>query len=513
LVNRFVCALLSVCLIGPSLAAAQPPHPVKPPTPTIDRVTPSISTPAVTRIVPGPDYRLGPGDLLEVQVAGRTEVARHQVAVDLDGSINVPPLGPLEVGGLTLPEAYRRLVERARTMFRFVDVTLSIVAPRTFEIVLSGEVERPGTSLTSAMRRLQDVIAAAGGITPRGSVRRIRLSHKGSEREVDLLRFELTGDLAGNPLVEEGMRIHVPPRGPAVTLLGAVRRPGEYEMGATGSLAELLALTGGLQASAARGDARLTRLGAEGRKETVSLDLTTATTPPADVPLRSGDVLFVPTVSVLQDLVELRGAFVGTADTGKTTTAGKPTIVQRLELAQGERVRDVVMRAGGPAPFADLRLAVIERRGASGPLQRVPVDLHRLLVDKDETQNVALQNGDLLLLPVVEDRVYVVGEVKSPGAHDYRPDLTAREYVTLAGGPSNRAKVARTVVTFRNGRTYPMAEAPPLEPGAVVTVPEVAVKWWQDYALIAQVVASLVTAYTGLYLLFGGGSYVFEDDR
>ena len=57
-------------------------------------------------------------------------------------------------------------------------------------------------------------------------------------------------------------------------------------------------------------------------------------------------------------------------------------------------------------------------------------------------------------------------------------------------------------MTFRDGKTYPMAEAPPLEPGAVVTVPEVAVKWWQDYVQIAQVLASLVTAYTGIYLLF-----------
>ena len=56
-----------------------------------------------------------------------------------------------------------------------------------------------------------------------------------------------------------------------------------------------------------------------------------------------------------------------------------------------------------------------------------------------------------------------------------------------------------------------MAEAPPLEPGAVVTVPEVAVKWWQDYLQIAQVIASLITAYTGVYLIFGGGTSVFED--
>jgi protein involved in polysaccharide export with SLBB domain len=105
---------------------------------------------------------------------------------------------------------------------------------------------------------------------------------------------------------------------------------------------------------------------------------------------------------------------------------------------------------------------------------------------------------------VAEDKVYVVGEVKSPGAQDYRPELTAREYLALAGGPGNRAKVKATTITFRSGRTYAMAEAPPLEPGAVVTVPEVAVKWYQDYLLIAQTLASLVTAYTGVYVLFNG---------
>jgi len=207
---------------------------------------------------------------------------------------------------------------------------------------------------------------------------------------------------------------------------------------------------------------------------------------------------------VLQDVVEVRGAFVGTADSSKTSVAGKATIVQRFELAQGDRVGDIVIRAGGAAAYADLRLAAIERGGQTGPRQRIPVDLQRLLVDKDETQNVLLQNGDVLQLPIAEDKIYVVGEVKLPGGFDYRPDLTPREYVTLAGGPTNRAKLRATSVIFRNGRTYAMADAPPLEPGAVVTVPEVAVKWWQDYLQIASVLAGLVTAYTGVYILFNG---------
>ena len=456
-----------------------------------------------SRSIAGPDYRLGPGDVLDVQIAGRLDVTRVQVVVDPEGALNIPPLGAIAVAGQTLLEANRRITERARAIFRFADVSVAVTSPRSFDIVLSGELERPGTMPVVATQRLHEVILTAGGITPRGSVRQVEITRGPTTTTVDLLAFELRGDPSQNPYVVEGMRVHVPPRTAAVTLSGAVRRPGEYELGPSRSLRELLDLTGGLAPAAAASDARLTRVGTDSRKETVSVDLRTAMVPPADVPLQAGDTLYVPPLSVLQDVIEVRGAFNGTAESGKTTTTGKPTIVQRFELAQGERVRDVVIKAGGAAAFADLRLAFVERGGV-GPRQRVPVDLHRLLVDKDDTQNIPLQNGDVFVLPVVEDKVYVVGEVKAPGAQDFRPDLTPREYVALAGGPGTRAKAAATTVTFRNGRTYAMADAPPLEPGTVVTVPEVAVKWWQDYVTIAQLIASLVTAYTGIFILFNG---------
>ena len=463
---------------------------------------PGLTIPA--RSVAGPDYRLGNGDVLEVQIAGRLDVSRVQVIVDPEGLISVPPLGAIEVGGLTLLEANRRVGERARAMLRFADVSVAVLAPRVFEVTLSGEVERPGTVQALAVQRLHELILNAGGITPRGSARHVRVTHGTTSREVDLLRFELGGDLDQNPYAQDGMRVHVPPRAAAVTLAGAVRRPGEYELGSTGSLREVLELTGGLAPGGAGSDARLTRIGADGRKETVSIDLRAALAGTADVPLQGADTIFVPPLSVLQDVVEVRGAFIGTAESSKTTTSGKSTIVQRFELAQGERVRDVIVKAGGAAAYADLRLAFVDRAGASGPRQRVPLDLQRMLVERDETQNIVLQNGDVLTLPVVEDKVYVVGEVKSPGAQDFRPDLTPREYLALAGGPGNRARIASTTVTFRNGRTYAMADAPPLEAGTVVTVPEVSVKWWQDYVQIAQLIASLITAYTGIFILFNG---------
>jgi protein involved in polysaccharide export with SLBB domain len=465
---------------------------------------PPSSAPTPRGLTPGPDYRLASGDLLDVQIAGRLEVIRQQAVVDLEGAINVPPLGALQVGGLTLLEAHRLVSERARDVFKFADATLTVLAPRTFEVTVSGEVERPGTVQTTATRRVYDVIIDAGGITARGSLRNIVLTRRTGERQADLLAFQLRGDLAQNPFAEEGLRIHVPPRAGSVTLSGAVRRPGEYEIGSTPSLRELLELVGGLSQTAALGDARLTRVGADDRREAMPLDLRGALTPPADVMLRPGDAIFVPATSSLQDVIEVRGAFNGTAESTKTTVGGKSTILQRLELAQGERVRDVLERAGGAAAYADLRLALIERSASTGPRQRIPIDLYRMLVEKDDTPNVVLQNGDVFTLPIVEDKIFILGEVKTPGAHDFRPDLTPREYVALAGGPTNRARLVNTLVTFRNGRTYAMADAPPLEPGAVVTVPEVAVKWWQDYVTILTAVATLVTAYTGLYFIFNG---------
>jgi protein involved in polysaccharide export with SLBB domain len=512
--------MLVVCLLMPSLTAAQQPGtgplqappqqpqlPQAPPTPfpTAPGSRPSIQLGIIgLRSVAGPDYRLGNGDVLDVQIAGRLEVTRVQVIVDPEGNVNVPPLGSIEVGGLTLLEANRKIADRARALLRFADVTIAVSQPRVFDVTVSGEVERPGTVQAQATQRLHELILNAGGITPRGSVRQVEVTTGGTTRRVDLLRFELAGDISQNPYVVDNMIVHVPPRGATVTLAGAARRPGDYELGPSGSLREILDLTGGLAPGAAGSDTRLTRIGADGRKETVSIDLRTALAAPADLPMQSGDTLFVPPLSVIQDVVEVRGAFIGAPDSSKTQTAGKPTIVQRFELAQGERVRDVVVKAGGAAAYADLRLAFIDRVGQSGPRQRVPIDLQRLLVEKDETQNVLLQNGDALTLPVAEDKVYVVGEVKTPGAQDYRPDLTPREYLALAGGPNSRAKLTNTTITFRSGRTYAMAEAPPLEPGAVVTVPEVAVKWYQDYLLIAQTLASLVTAYTGIFVLFNG---------
>jgi hypothetical protein len=160
----------------------------------------------------------------------------------------------------------------------------------------------------------------------------------------------------------------------------------------------------------------------------------------------------VPGTSSLQDIIEVRGAFNGTAESTKATVSGKSTILQRFELAQGERVRDVLDRAGGASVYADLRLALVERSSATGPRSgsRRP---RRMLVEKDGTPNIVPGTATCSHLPIVEDKIHL-GEVKTrpPGL---RPDLTPR--IRRAAGALRTAAAGQHAEFRRNSKNLLMA--------------------------------------------------------
>ena len=218
LLRRSLALTLVVCLLAPTGAVGQPtpgaPPPGVPQTPATPQTprTPGAFAPLApgrgdlylgqqARNIAGPEYRLGPGDVLDVQIVGRLDVNRVQIVVDPEGSVALPPLGTIRVAGLSLLEANRVIAERARDIFRYADVSIAVISPRSFEVIVSGEVERPGTLQVVATQRLHEVILTTGGITPRGTARHVQVTREGTTREIDLLLFELKGDIAQNPFV------------------------------------------------------------------------------------------------------------------------------------------------------------------------------------------------------------------------------------------------------------------------------------------------------------------------
>ena len=202
--------------------------------------------------------------------------------------------------------------------------------------------------------------------------------------------------------------------------------------------------------------------------------------------VESGDVIQVPAV---EGLITVKGAIFGRGEyrlrTSALTTEKERISEGIYELRAGETVSDIISKAGGITPWADISNSYIERLvvNGGGRRQRMPVDLRRILFEGDSTANVAMMNADILVVPPINTLIYVEGEVTKPLSYTYTPNMRVSDYVGQAGGPTNNANMGSTFVV-RNGKRVSARGNPVVEPGDIVYVPRVSLKWWQDYVTI-----------------------------
>ena len=194
----------------------------------------------------GPEYVLGPGDGLSIELWGGVSERLVRV-VDRQGRVELPEVGGVEVAGRSLGEAQRMVQKELRTQFRDVEADLSLSRLRSVRVYVVGDVERPGAYDVSSLSTPLNAVYMAGGPTSRGSLRIIR-HYRGQQLlenvdVYDLLLHGVHSDLAG---LQPGDTILVPPLGPEVTIEGMVRRPAIYELNGEKELSEVLQLAGGV---------------------------------------------------------------------------------------------------------------------------------------------------------------------------------------------------------------------------------------------------------------------------
>jgi protein involved in polysaccharide export with SLBB domain len=271
-------------------------------------------------------------------------------------------------------------------------------------------------------------------------------------------------------------------RSAIVFVTGEVQYPGAYNASPVERVSQLVARAGGLSPLGSKTRISLIRGGLPYANVDIERfenegDLN------ANPFIESGDVIYVPPV---QGLVTVRGAVFGRGEyriRASALTTEKERMSEGVyELKPGERVFDVIRKAGGITPWADLHNCYVERLvlNSGGKRQRIPVDLHRVLFDRDSTQNVELVNADIVVVPPINLFVYVEGEVNKPGSLLYTPNLGAGDYIGQAGGPTENGNLSRVSI-IRNGKRISAKHNPVLEPGDIVIVPRYGLKWWQDY--------------------------------
>ncbi|HKC12590.1 MAG TPA: SLBB domain-containing protein [Vicinamibacteria bacterium] len=209
---------------------------------------------------PATAYRVGPGDVLEVTVAGRPDLARLPTVQTtgmiwigrLPEGIRVEGLTPLEIAAVLTELLARRELTRP-------EVKVVVEEYRSQSVWVAGEVNRPGRKALKAGMRVLDVLVEAGGFTTRASGE-VRLQRQEGTFEdgstVHRLRISRTSRISGGPAeLETALRrgdIVTAALARYVTVTGEVLHPGRYPLEGEATLRAILSAAGGLTRLASR---------------------------------------------------------------------------------------------------------------------------------------------------------------------------------------------------------------------------------------------------------------------
>jgi protein involved in polysaccharide export with SLBB domain len=385
----------------------------------------------------GPEYVLGPGDTLKIDLWGSVS-QRLQRVVDREGRVSLPESGAVQVTSKTLGEVQREIQTVLRTQYRDIRADVSLARIRTVRVYIVGDVAQPGAYDISALSTPLNAVLAAGGPTPRGSLRTV-VHKRGSKvvQETDLYEMILHGTRSDISTLQSGDTILVPPIGPQITVEGMVRRPAIYELHGETNLAEALELAGGVLSTGTLRHIDVERVQAHEKKVMQSLDLPESNDTQANLTameqfkVQDGDTIRIsPILPYSYKTVYLDG---------HVFHPGK------YPYSEGMKVTDLIKSYADMLPEPARRHAEIIRLN---PPDYRPVVLAFNLEDAMIGKGTVPELKPFDTVRIFgrfdfEDppEVMVAGEVRQPGEHLTNGETHLRDAIYLAGGITTDAKL------------------------------------------------------------------------
>lgn len=429
------------------------------------------------------DYVIGTGDELQIRGWGMIQVDVTAL-VDRNGSIYIPRVGAVKVAGLKYRDLQAFLKQSIGKNFSNFEITASISQTRALQIYVVGHATRPGTYTLNAMSTLLNALFTSGGPDSTGSMRKIQLKRAGSNVVTfDLYDVLTKGDKSRDLTLRDGDVIFIPEVGPLVALTGSVKTPAIYELNGQASVADLLQWAGGVDSSA---DERtiIVEKAVNNVYQTVSelkASQSTMNNELARIPVNSADVVRVFSPQSVAVAARIDREFVRVS--GEVKQSGV------YQIRKGESLRELLVRLGGTTSDAyvfatqltresvrvsqqqkldefatrferDLQSSASKRLSGTTDKEAVAIqdaelERSRQLVQKlravkaegrivlelenGEAQvknlpELALQDGDSIVVPRKPGTVEVIGAVFQTNSYIFKPRRSVKDYLDLAGG-------------------------------------------------------------------------------
>ena len=387
--------------------------------------------------IPTPlDYVIGPGDKLFIDIYGQSE-NYYQVEVSPEGNAILENVGPVNLSGLSLLNAEKRLVSRLKKVYQGINqkktfVNISVGVPRAIRVNIVGEVNLPGTYNFSAFNTVYNAIYVAGGITEKATLRDIKLFRNNKlVNTVDVYKFLTKGDGSSNIRLENNDLILVSPYSNRISIDGAVKLPGKFEFKNNETLSDLIFYSGGFTENASTKKIKVTRIIND------QLKIVDINSDQFDFfQLKTGDKFQVEEIiNKYNDRIIVKGAVY------------RPGV---YSISDKMTINDLITKAEGLKPDVFLNRANVTRTNSDYSTTNISLNL------KEELQNPQfnLEEEDVITIFSINDLseegyVEISGEVSNSGVYPYSKNISLIDLILSAGGFKDNATGKRVEITRR----------------------------------------------------------------
>lgn len=372
-------------------------------------------------------------------------------------------------------------------------------------VEIKGQVFHPGKfEIGSGIATAKQLIEHAG-LMPNAFMQRAQIIREKPDRTNELLAFSLAGVMNGtsedillrkNDVVMIADVRETDLRGDLI-ILGYVQSPGNYEYADNMTVEDLILLAGGLSEGASFAKVDVSRRIVEPNQTSAKDSIAHVFSFEINEGLMvDGDPLFtlqpndVVSVRKSPTYVEQKNVSV----TGEVTFPGQYTLT-----TNNDRLSDILKRAGGPTPFANVQGAMLKRkitqyernvRVAMGRMAMQNIDRDSSLVNKLKVSelytigleldkamanpgsqyDIELKDGDELVIPEQTSTVRIQGEVLYPNTVHYISNKGVKYYINQAGGYTDEARKVKVYVIYMNGKVATGLGAR-IKPGCEIVVP------------------------------------------
>ncbi len=469
-------------------------------------------------------YTLGPSDRLRVDIFNVPEYSGEffvlgdgAINLPVVGSIPVQGL-TIQKASALLTSYFSRYVKRP-----IVTISVLAPRPVQFaiagEVTRAGSYTIPFTLENRKFPSVSQAIQLAGGTTQTANLRQVQIRRAGTGRVLYVNLFDVLqgGNVAPDISLRDGDKIYIA-RSESVSsedrlrlassnlanqdatvkvaILGEVGKPGTYtlrgESGASAggivgrvtppTLTEAIKIAGGSTASADLSRIRVRRNTRTGAGQTVPINLMNLLQSGdfgQDIILQDGDTILLPTATEINNA---SSALVAASNLGPQAISPPKVIVvgevnrpgtytvksesnttnNNTQLAGTvalPTVTTAIQAASGIKPTANIRQIQLIRTTRTGE-QKIAIDLFKLLQQGDGSQDIIIQEGDRIIVPVAQAanaqdvelissstfspatiKINVIGEIATKaskgGTIDVPPNTTLNQALLIAGGFDN----------------------------------------------------------------------------